>query len=424
MNPCSIFGASKQVQKRVQSFILLGSGETRKTLDEVGRSHYCSHCMASIHKRERSKFWIAAFTTADGRRLKKSTKETNKAKAQKIADEYEAATRSKRTLTQVRRVLGEFSLLYQGQDLQEPTFRELVSTWLDSKKATTAPGTQTFYKSATAKFTEWLGSKADKEVSAIAREDLVRFRNERSVAAAPKTVNHELKVLKMIFKTARRDGFLTEDPSEFVETVRSRANPGARKPFTIDQLKAVLAVCDSEWRSMVLFGLYLGQRLGDIANLRWSNLDTKNHIVRLVTAKTGKALQIPMSEALISHITSLPKPLTIDAPIHPRAHAAVARTGTTGGLSNQFADILAAAGLRNKKAHRKSDAPNCAGRDQSGLSFHSLRHTAVSLMKEAGIPQAAVMELIGHDSEQMSLHYTHTGIEALQKAASSLPRLL
>lgn len=31
------------------------------------------------------------------------------------------------------------------------------------------------------------------------------------------------------------------------------------------------------------------------------------------------------------------------------------------------------------------------------------------------------MELIGHDSEQMSQHYTHVGMEALKKAADALP---
>jgi integrase len=234
--------------------------------------------MASIHKRGRSKYWVAAFTTADGRRLKKSTKETNKAKAQKIADEFEAATRAKRTLMQFRRVLGEISLAYQGHDLSEPTVRGLVDSWLVSKKATTANATQTFYKSSTARFLAWLGPKADKEVSSILRDDLVRYRNERCKVVAPKTVNHELKVLKMIFKAARRDGYLADDPSEFVETVRSRSNAGARKPFTIDQLRAVLAVCNEEWRSIVIFGFHLGQRLGDIATLRWSNLDTETNV--------------------------------------------------------------------------------------------------------------------------------------------------
>ena len=33
------------------------------------------------------------------------------------------------------------------------------------------------------------------------------------------------------------------------------------------------------------------------------------------------------------------------------------------------------------------------------------------------------MELVGHDAEQLSAHYTHVGREALEKAAGSLPAL-
>ena len=61
---------------------------------------------------------------------------------------------------------------------------------------------------------------------------------------------------------------------------------------------------------------------------------------------------------------------------------------------------------------------------QGGLSFHCLRHTAVTMMKEANVPAAVVMELVGHDSERMSDIYTHVGTEAMQKAADSLPDLL
>ena len=60
---------------------------------------------------------------------------------------------------------------------------------------------------------------------------------------------------------------------------------------------------------------------------------------------------------------------------------------------------------------------------RSQLSFHSLRHTAVSLLKDAGIPQAVVQELVGHDSEQMSALYTHVGREAMERAAAALPEI-
>jgi len=54
--------------------------------------------------RNRSPFWYACFVTADGRRLKKSTKEANLAKAKIIAETLQRAEdmAAERTLTAVR----------------------------------------------------------------------------------------------------------------------------------------------------------------------------------------------------------------------------------------------------------------------------------------------------------------------------------
>jgi integrase len=79
-------------------------------------------------------------------------------------------------------------------------------------------------------------------------------------------VNHHVKSLRMVFKAAKRDGAVTDNPTEFVDTVRARAAVlRTCRPFTINELGAVLSIADEEWRSMILFGLYSGQRLSDIA---------------------------------------------------------------------------------------------------------------------------------------------------------------
>ena len=85
--------------------------------------------------------------------------------------------------------------------------------------------------------------------------------------------------------------------------------------------------------------------------------------------------------------------------------------------------VLAQAGLRKKAPHRSKGKGRDGKRSSNGLSFHALRHTAVSLLKDAGIPEAVVMELVGHDSEAMSAHYTHVGTEALAKAVAALPEI-
>ena len=101
---------------------------------------------------------------------------------------------------------------------------------------------------------------------------------------AAKTANHDLKALKMLFKSARRDGVLIENSAEFVDTIRQRATT-PKRGFNIEKVRAILNVADDEWRSMVLFGLYTGQRLSDIASLRWSSIDLPRGELRLVTRK-------------------------------------------------------------------------------------------------------------------------------------------
>ena len=185
----------------------------------------------------------------------------------------------------------------------------------------------------------------------------------------------------------------------------------------------MIAIADPEWQSLIRFGLYTGQRLGDLALLTWSSIDLERDEIRLQTRKTGKRLTIPIAEPLRKVLESLPGSDEPGAPLHPKAFSALQRDGRAATLSNAFVELLAQAGLREVQTHQGRGIGRSARRQASQLSFHSLRHTAVSLLKDAGIPEGVVMELVGHDSKSMSAHYTHVGAEALEKAVAALPEI-
>ena len=44
-------------------------------------------------------------------------------------------------------------------------------------------------------------------------------------------------------------------------------------------------------------------------------------------------------------------------------------------------------------------------------------------LRDAGVPDAVVMALVGHESTAMSHRYTHVGKDALAKAAKTLPEI-
>jgi hypothetical protein len=58
---------------------------------------------------------------------------------------------------------------------------------------------------------------------------------------------------------------------------------------------------------------------------------------------------------------------------------------------------------------------------KSGLSFHCLRTTLITLDGELGIPKAVIMAPAGHDTEEMSQHYPKVGAAALEKAVTAFP---
>jgi len=81
------------------------------------------------------------------------------------------------------------------------------------------------------------------------------------------------------------------------------------------------------------------------------------------------------------------------------------------------------AGLVEKKSHHKSEGSmGRSGRHNlSKISFHSLRHTTTSLLKNAGVSSAIAEEFVGHDSSEMNRVYTHIDQSAMRLAADKLP---
>ena len=381
--------------------------------------------MSCVWKSPKSRFWIAQFADHTGRRRNRSTKTTDRRKAEKLAEHFEGAYARKRTARQIREVIATAYAEITGEQLVNKSFRSFAQSWLAAMRHEVAESTLDFYRKAADKFLAHLGALADADLAEITREHILDFRNREAETFAPRTVNHNLKAVKMLFLSARRDGLITDNPAEDVKTVAQRGEKRSRRPFSLDELRSVLSVADDEWRSMVLVGLYSGARLTDVASLTWENVDLPARELRFIAKKTGKTIILPLDGPLAAHIETLPAADSPRTPLHPRAFSIVEKQRRTGHLSNQFADLLVQAGLRTKQAHRKlngKEAGRC--RRNVGLSFHSLRYTAVTLLKEAGIPQAVVMELVGHDNEEMSHHYTRVGSEALASASRAFPDVL
>ncbi|PYK16625.1 MAG: hypothetical protein DME55_11840 [Verrucomicrobia bacterium] len=95
----------------------------------------------------------------------------------------------------------------------------------------------------------------------------------------------------------------------------------------------------------------------------------------------------------------------------------------TASLSNQFREILAETGLVEPLArnHKTTNKGRDQAREPSEISFHSLRHSAVTMLKAAGASDFIAREIVGHESAAVSRQYTHLTTDDKRAAMQRLP---
>ena len=298
------------------------------------------------------------------------------------------------------------------ESLPSASVKSWCETWTEAKAIETEESTHARYKRVMERFTGFLGeAKSKRDLSTLQASDIARFRDGEAKELSRSTAN---------LGEAVRQGLLTVNPAVRVKLFKSNAE-SKRRAFTLAEIKRILKACgdDTEWRGLVLFGLYLGQRLGDLARLTWRAVDLDSGEIAFTTRKTGRRIVLPLVQPVADYLASLPASDKPNAFIFP--HAASAKR--TASLSNQFRDILVEAGLLEPLArgHKSTGKGRNQAREASEISFHSLRHSAVTMLKAAGVSDFMAREIVGHESTAVSRQYTHLTTDDKRAAMQRLP---
>ena len=208
------------------------------------------------------------------------------------------------------------------------------------------------------------------------------------------------------------------NPAVRVKLLKS-SGEAKRRAFTLTEIKRILRACgeDREWRGLVLFGLYLGQRLGDLAKLTWRAVNLETGEIAFTARKTGRRIVLPLVQPLSDYLSALPASDNPNAYIFPNS----AKHKRTASLSNQFREILVEAGLVEPRDYRTTRKGRAHAREASEISFHSLRHSAVTMLKASGLSDVFAREIVGHESAAVSRQYTHLTTDDLRSAMKRLP---
>ena len=303
---------------------------------------------------------------------------------------------------------------------QTPLWASFAREWLDRKADGLKPASRVAYEAAVARFTEFLGDGGAVQMGLVDPAMAQRYYDSLVAELSAGSAKNLMVPVRSVFERARKMGLLPRgNPFDAVEkAVRIKA---VRRAFTEEEIERVLDYLTGEnaepgglsWANAVLLGRHLGLRLGDVAALRYSAVQNVSGVWCLCykpakkdsPGKSAPELRVPLPSVL-DGLPDEKDALGDDAPICPALHGRA--VGGANGLSAEFAKILESAGI----VRRDVSPGDGRARKAFDLGFHSLRHTCVTRLTEAGVSEAVRMLIVGHSSADV-----HRGYQKLDVAA-------
>lgn len=224
-----------------------------------------------------------------------------------------------------------------------------------------------------------------------------------------KTIEQNVCGIRHFLRFLYSAGMLSADYAVKIHMPAVSKSAKIPSAWKLDELKAMLSAIDRNSPigkrdyAMILLACILGLRIGDIKNLRFQNFNWEDKKLSLIQHKTHKPLTLPIPDAVgwavIDYIKNgRPQYYETDhvflkhmPPFDP--------IGNENHMQQQLVRYMRKAGIdqRTKK--------------HSG--FHSLRHSAGSMLLEMETPLPIITDILGHSDSDVTAVYLKTDLKKL-----------
>lgn len=222
-----------------------------------------------------------------------------------------------------------------------------------------------------------------------------RMYDEQVRQTSPHVANYNMTVYRVVLNYAIRCGYTRHNP---FEKVRKQATKHRKVMWERDDVRAFLNVAFSRWQwrnvGLVFYMIYeWGQRVSDILNLKWDNIDFNTNTVTIKQSKRGATVKLPISEGLATMLKQQQKDFFLSPYVVPQM---IRRQGkwvpySIGTLNSYVIDIMAEARL------------------DKALQLRDLRRTAITETIENGGDLLTVMQMSGHQhAASVTPYFVHT----------------
>lgn len=237
------------------------------------------------------------------------------------------------------------------------------------------------------------------KISSLDIERYKKFRLENKVKQT--TVNRELAVISHLFTKAIEWQWLDKKPA-LIKRYKEQQNRITY--LTIEQIERLIQTAKNDRHSQIylfiMIGLGTAMRRMEILSIKIKDIDLDKRIIYIPQAKAGSRQQ-PLTAQLVEILKNYLAMAQADQIwLFPADYS---KSGHTMNIEKAFRRVVTDAGLDAKQVVR-----------------HTLRHTAITHLVQAGVDLPTVKRISGHKTLQMVERYSHQNGAHIQMAMDKL----
>ena len=235
---------------------------------------------------------------------------------------------------------------------------------------------------------DWTKPLSPMPLTQWTRGFVAELRNKAKIKKGRRFANYVLSVVSVVFSVAIELDLADTNPVREVKKIRRpKGEPRANRPWTDDEWTAVVEAAPTHLLAPILLGGILGYRQGEVLSVSRNSYNRVTGTLKRISAKSGKLVTVQAPRRIVEALAAIPKHDATTLIVSTRM-----RPWSEDGFRASFFRVI--------RALEKD------GKIGPDLTFHGLRHTAATSMRNLGFDIRTIADMLGQETEGMAAHYS------------------
>ena len=254
------------------------------------------------------------------------------------------------------------------------------------------------------------------DMTYIRQEHVHMFLEKQKKKYSSASMAGQRTVLRELYDWLFEKQYVTFSGKQAIPFARRDPRDKILSYYSRDEISQLLSCIDTESRSgkyayaVISILAYLGMRTRDVMELKFSNIDWENNIIRFNQHKTGKPLTLPLLDEvkypLLDYIKNARPDSKDEEYVFITLNAPHTKLNTGGSIYHIVNKCMNIAGIEFEGRHHGA---------------HALRHSLASDLLQNDVPISAIAGILGHSSTRSTEAYLTIDETHLKELSLEVP---